>query len=104
MSADAKRMQKALLEILALADSIKPGMDRGDIFFTVGKIMGTARFHGEWMKPAEAAPVCDDCEKPTDWKHAVQLDPWGAPTGEFYCEGCAERRWDRQQERLMEGA
>lgn len=46
--------------------------------------------------------VCDDCEEPTDWLHAVQNDPWGKPTGEIYCENCAEARWDRQQEYLME--
>ncbi len=45
---------------------------------------------------------CDDCEQPTEWKHAVQTDPWGRPTGEVYCENCAERHWYRQQEKLME--
>lgn len=46
--------------------------------------------------------TCDDCEQPTTWEHAVQADPWGTPTGETLCENCAERRWQRQQERLME--
>jgi hypothetical protein len=48
--------------------------------------------------------ICDDCEQPTDWKYAVQLDPWFRPTGEVYCENCAEKRWDAYQERLMEEA
>lgn len=46
--------------------------------------------------------ICDDCEQPTEWKHAVQLDPWFRPTGEVFCENCAEKRWDRFQEKLME--
>ena len=46
--------------------------------------------------------ICDDCNQPTEWKHAVQHDPWGRPTGEVLCENCAERRWDHQQERLTE--
>jgi hypothetical protein len=46
--------------------------------------------------------ICDDCQEPTDWKHAVQEDPWGRHTGEIYCENCAEKRWDRFQEYLME--
>lgn len=45
---------------------------------------------------------CDDCQKTTDWPHAIQRDPWGNATGDYYCENCAEKRWDRQQERLME--
>jgi hypothetical protein len=51
------------------------------------------------------APVCDDCEAQIDIakdRHYVQEDSWGAPTGEVLCENCRERRWDRQQERLME--
>lgn len=51
---------------------------------------------------SQASVICDDCEQPTDWKYAVQHDPWGRATGEVYCENCAEKRWDRQQERLME--
>ncbi len=46
--------------------------------------------------------VCDDCEQPTNWPHAVQTDPWGRPTGDVWCENCAEKRWDAHQERLME--
>jgi hypothetical protein len=33
---------------------------------------------------------------------AIQEDPWGRPTGDVYCENCAEKHWYRQQERLME--
>jgi hypothetical protein len=51
---------------------------------------------------AIAPLTCDDCEQPTAWEHAEQIDPWGAPTGEILCDNCAERRWDRQQEKLME--
>ena len=51
---------------------------------------------------AIAPMVCDDCEQQTTWKYAVQEDPWGRPTGDVYCENCAEKRWDRQQERLTE--
>lgn len=46
--------------------------------------------------------ICDDCQETTDWVHAVQCDPWGRPTGDVYCENCAEKRWDRHQERAME--
>lgn len=46
--------------------------------------------------------ICDDCEQPTTWLHAVQVDPWERPTGEVLCENCAEKRWDRYQEKLME--
>lgn len=48
--------------------------------------------------------TCDDCEEPTDWKYAIQCDPWGRATGEVYCENCAEKRYDRWQEKLMEDA
>ena len=46
--------------------------------------------------------ICDDCGETTDWKHAVQLDPWFRPTGDVFCENCAEKHWYRQQEKLME--
>ena len=52
---------------------------------------------------SDATPmICDDCQETTDWVHAVQCDPWGALTGDVYCENCAEKRWYRQQEKLME--
>lgn len=46
--------------------------------------------------------ICDDCDKPTTWPHAIQHDPWFRPTGYVYCENCAEKRYDRYQEYLME--
>jgi hypothetical protein len=46
--------------------------------------------------------VCDDCEQSTTWKYAVQTDPWGHRTGDVFCENCAEARWQRYQEYLME--
>jgi hypothetical protein len=46
--------------------------------------------------------TCDDCEAVTDWRYAIQLDPWERPTGEVLCESCAMKRWERYQERLME--
>ena len=48
--------------------------------------------------------ICDDCEQPTDWEHAIQLDPWFRETGDVLCENCAEKHWDRQQEKAMEEA
>lgn len=48
------------------------------------------------------AQICEDCEQPTDWQHARQLDPWGRATGEVLCEHCAEQRYVRYQERLLE--
>jgi hypothetical protein len=53
-----------------------------------------------------AATICDDCESEIDTakdKHCVVEDPWGKPTGDVLCENCREKRWDRQQDRLMEG-
>lgn len=65
----------------------------------------TDEARASWPKPITVVPVvpnipklCDDCEKVTDWKHAVQEDPWGIPTGEIFCENCAEKRWDRYQQ------
>lgn len=55
MSADAKRMQKALQEILAIARSINPGDNNCDIFYKVGQIQGTARLHCEFIKILEPA-------------------------------------------------
>lgn len=46
--------------------------------------------------------LCTDCEQPTDYKFAVLTDPWGNPTGDHICENCAEKRYDRHQEKLME--
>jgi len=50
LEAHAKRMQAALVEIIAIADSIPASAERGDIFYAIGKIIGAARFHGEWIK------------------------------------------------------
>ena len=47
--------------------------------------------------------ICDSCEQPTTWEHAVQTDPWGASTGEILCENCAERAYDRAQSEAEEG-
>lgn len=54
--------------------------------------------------PMPQGPLeCNDCGVDcTDYKNAVQLDPWGGFHGDVYCERCHERRWDRYQERLME--
>lgn len=46
--------------------------------------------------------ICDDCDEGTDWMHAVQLDPWGNYYGLTLCENCAEKRWQRQQEKAVE--
>jgi late competence protein required for DNA uptake (superfamily II DNA/RNA helicase) len=47
--------------------------------------------------------ICDRCEADcTDYKYAVQTDPWEKPTGDVYCENCHELLWTRQQEKLME--
>lgn len=39
----AKQMQDALRAILAIAQSVKPGEDRGDLFYKIGRIIGEAR-------------------------------------------------------------
>ena len=49
--------------------------------------------------------ICDDCNHFVDSKedpHCVIEDPWGRATGDICCENCREKRWDRQQETLME--
>jgi len=61
--------------------------------------------NAEHAKPGESRTeelVCDDCERPTTWEHAVQTDPWGRATGDVLCENCAEARWQRHQEYLLE--
>lgn len=47
--------------------------------------------------------ICEDCDEPTTWKYAELTDPWGRPTGGHICQNCAEKRYDRWQEKLMEG-
>lgn len=55
MTGNEKRLQKALLEILAIARSINPGDNNCDIFYKVGQIQGTARLHCEFIKILEPA-------------------------------------------------
>jgi hypothetical protein len=50
MTADEKRLQQALQEIKEIADSVQPGDPREDLFYKFGKIIGTAKFHGEMVK------------------------------------------------------
>lgn len=49
--------------------------------------------------------LCDDCGceiNPVDHKKCVMTDPWGIPTGNIYCDGCQEKRYDRYMEKLAE--
>lgn len=55
--------------------------------------------------PIPERAYCDTCDTLIDLRvdqSAVLKDPWGNRTGDVLCENCRERRYDRQQEKLME--
>lgn len=58
-----------------------------------------------WYEFKSKYAICDDCEVLIDVRNdsgCFLTNPWAEPLDCCYCENCREKRWDHQQERLME--